>query len=101
MKGILKIIFGLLIIFCFTKNVKAGGLDKGFEALNIHDYFKAKQLFYKSLKKDSAAASYGLSVIYGRNNNPLNRPAFILRADGIRGCPVVNWSHFLIMVVKP
>ena len=58
------------MLFCFTKNVKAGGLDKGFDALSIHDYFKAKTLFYKALKKDSAAATYGLSVIYSRDNNP-------------------------------
>jgi len=60
----------LLILFCITKNAKAGGLGKGFEALEVHDYFKAKSFFYKSLKKDSAAAAYGLSVIYARNNNP-------------------------------
>jgi len=70
LKRILTIIPVLLILLCITKNTKAGGLDKGFEALEVFDYFKAKQIFYKSLKKDSAAASYGLSVIYSLNNNP-------------------------------
>lgn len=37
----------------------------------------------------------------GHNNNPLNRPAFILRSDGIAGCPVQKWSHLVIMTVKP
>ena len=58
------------MLLCSTKDTKAGGLDKGFKALEVFDYFKAKQIFYKSLKKDSAAASYGLSVIYALNNNP-------------------------------
>ncbi len=70
MKRILIIIPALLILLCITKNTKAGGLDNGFKALEVHDYFKAKQIFYRSLKKDSAAASYGLSVIYSLNNNP-------------------------------
>lgn len=48
-------------------------LTKAFEALSIYDYFMAKDLFYKSLKKDSVAASYGLSVIYGRNDNPFTQ----------------------------
>ncbi len=53
-----------------TLEVDGSALDKGFEALRIHDYFKAKSAFNKSLKKHPAAAAYGLSVIYSRNNNP-------------------------------
>jgi hypothetical protein len=45
-------------------------LEKAFEALSVYNYFKAKELFYKSLKADSAAAAYGLSVIYSRSDNP-------------------------------
>jgi len=37
----------------------------------------------------------------GYNNNPLNRQAFILRADGINGCPVQPWVTLQIMLVKP
>jgi len=50
--------------------VFANKLDKAFEALRIYDYFKAKHLFEKSLQKETAAAAYGLSVIYSRNDNP-------------------------------
>lgn len=62
----------LLVSLCFLTSINliAGGLDNGFEALEIHDYFKAKKLFYKALKKHPSAASYGLSTIYSRNNNP-------------------------------
>ncbi len=66
----LKIFACSLLLILMAANVRAGALEKGFEALKIHDYFKAKGIFYKVLKKDSAAASYGLSVIYSRNNNP-------------------------------
>jgi hypothetical protein len=48
-------------------------LEKAFEALSIYNYFKAKELFYKSLEKDCVAASYGLSVIYARDDNPFTQ----------------------------
>ncbi len=48
-------------------------LEKAYEALTIYDYFKAKDLFYKSLKNDSVAASYGLSIIYSRSDNPFTQ----------------------------
>ncbi|NQX97635.1 MAG: WG repeat-containing protein, partial [Flavobacteriales bacterium] len=70
MNKILKIITVFLLLICALKSANAGGVSKGFEALKIHDYFKAKTIFYKALKKEAAAAAYGLSVIYSRNNNP-------------------------------
>lgn len=50
-----------------------GRLEKAYEALSIYNYFKAKELFYKSLDKDSVAAAYGLSVIYARDDNPFTQ----------------------------
>ncbi|MGB0887963.1 MAG: WG repeat-containing protein [Vicingaceae bacterium] len=70
MNSQLKIFITTLLILGFSLIASAGILDKGFEALNVHDYFKAKSIFYKSLKKQPAAAAFGLSVIYSRNNNP-------------------------------
>ncbi len=70
MNRILKIIVSIFLVLFFTIGVNASTLSKGFEALEIHDYFKAKSLFYKTLIKQPAAAAYGLSVIYSRNNNP-------------------------------
>lgn len=48
----------------------SGKLKKGFAALEIYNYFEAKKQFNRALKKDSVAAGYGLSVIYGRDDNP-------------------------------
>src|SRR3972149_127601 len=45
-------------------------LQKGFESLKIYNYFEAKRLFLKSLKNHPCGASYGLSIIYYRNDNP-------------------------------
>lgn len=48
----------------------AGRLERAFAALEVHDYFKAKQLFEHQTRKHPAAAWYGLSVITGRADNP-------------------------------
>ncbi len=45
-------------------------LERAFEALQRYDYFKAKVLFEKSLERNPVAASYGLSLICGRRDNP-------------------------------
>lgn len=50
----------------------ASSISKAYEALSIYDYFKAKQLFYKSIKKQPAFAAYGLATIYSRNDNPFS-----------------------------
>lgn len=57
----------------------SGKLRKGFEALEIYNYFDAKDYFYKALKKDSVPASYGLSIIYGRDDNPFYAPDSALK----------------------
>src|SRR5690606_25716357 len=60
-------------------------LKKAFEALEVHNYFQARELFMKHTKKRPAIAFYGLSVISGRDNNPFFDPDsayhFIMRAD--------------------
>ena len=50
----------------------AGNISQAYEALTIFDYFKAKNLFYKNLKKLPTDASYGLATIYERNDNPFS-----------------------------
>lgn len=61
----------ILIVSCFISlNLWAGKLEKAFQALDIYNYFDAKVFFEKSLKKDEVAASYGLSIIYYRTDNP-------------------------------
>lgn len=60
----------ILILSAFGQLGIPGKLRRGYEALREYNYFKAKDLFYQALKKDSVPAAYGLSVIYGRNDNP-------------------------------
>ena len=52
----------------------SGKLRKGFKALEIYNYFDAKDYFYKALKKDSVPAAYGLSIIFSRDDNPFFAP---------------------------
>ena len=63
----------------------AGPLDKAFAALEVHNYFLARDLFQKQVKKHPAAAWYGLSVISGKADNPFfgidSCYAFIMRSD--------------------
>ncbi len=66
----MKRIYLLLLSSFLVLNVSAGKLKRAFEALEIYNYFKAKELFEKRLKKQECESSYGLSIIYGRNDNP-------------------------------
>jgi hypothetical protein len=75
----------LPLLLLAATTVHAGKLEKAFKALEVHDYFKARELFRKEVKKHPAAAWYGLSVISGRANNPFfnldSAYQFVLKAD--------------------
>lgn len=75
----------LLMLLLVMPSAWAGKLDNAFKALEVHDYFKARALFRKEVKKHPAAAWYGLSVISGRANNPFydldSAYQFIVSAD--------------------
>src|SRR6185369_1044832 len=60
----------LFFILLFSLPIRADKLEKGFQCLYRYDYFKAKEYFEASLKKQRAGAAYGLSMIYSLNNNP-------------------------------
>ena len=60
------------IIVCISTSSYASKTQKAFDALKIYDYFKAKTLFYQDLKKNTASASFGLAIIYSRNDNPFS-----------------------------
>lgn len=62
-----QVVFTLCVL---STGAFAGPLDKAFAALEVHNYFKAKELFEKQTKRHPAAAWYGLSVITGRADNP-------------------------------
>lgn len=57
----------LVSSFCWPL---APSLKSGFEALAIHDYFKARKVFLKSVKQHPVPSNFGLSVITSRDNNP-------------------------------
>lgn len=61
-----------LFIICFALKVSAGKISDAYEALSIFDYFKAKQLFYKSITKYPCESSYGLATIFYRTDNPFS-----------------------------
>ena len=78
----------LLILFCnFFLNSYAGKLEKGFEKLKVFDYFSAKEYFEKTFDDETAAAAYGLSIIYSSDKNPFYNPdsarKYILISDSI------------------
>ncbi|MCC7303623.1 MAG: WG repeat-containing protein [Bacteroidia bacterium] len=63
----------LLFIGLWSADLFAGSIDKAFDALSVYDYFKAKKLFYRALKREPAAACFGLATIYFRRDNPFHQ----------------------------
>jgi len=59
-----------LLFFSLLSHLKAGKIERAFEALGKYDYFGAKELFEKVKDKEPVAAPFGLSKIFGRNDNP-------------------------------
>lgn len=47
----------------------AGRVKKGFVALEMHDYFKAKKAFTKGMKYNPEICSFGLANVFSRDNN--------------------------------
>ena len=66
------IIVFIVVLSSFISNVKANVISKAFSALKAYNYFEAKKLFEKIIQKETAAASYGLSIIYQRSDNPFS-----------------------------
>jgi hypothetical protein len=69
MKSRMRSFLILLFLTSVSLPAHASKMSKGFEAIKIHDYFKAKELFTKSIKRNPSAAAFGLATIYSRNNN--------------------------------
>lgn len=67
MKGVIT-----CIALCLTLFAQAQSLKKGFEALRMYNYFKAKEIFEKREKKQPVPATYGLALIYHRTDNPFH-----------------------------
>ncbi len=67
------VVFFLFLICPFLGNAQSRSMSKAYEALRIYNYFEAKRLFEKKIKKEPVLASYGLSVIYLRTDNPFHQ----------------------------
>jgi len=63
----------ILLLTSFFLEARPSQIDKGYEALRIYDYFKAREIFYKQLKKHPAEAAFGLATIFYRNDNPFHQ----------------------------
>lgn len=59
----------LLFLSAFTF---AGKIDRAFASLKVLNYFDAKKCFEQEVKKHVVPASYGLAIIYYRNDNPFH-----------------------------
>ena len=62
----------VIFIICFGLHAQGSKISDAYKALSVFDYFKAKQLFYKSLEKFPSQSSYGLATIYFRTDNPFS-----------------------------
>ncbi len=60
----------VIFIICFVTKAWGNKISDAYSALSIFDYFKAKQLFYKSHPKFPAESAFGLATIYIRTDNP-------------------------------
>lgn len=54
----------LLLLINISFFATAGKLEKGFEALGVLDFFRAKDYFEKSLEKETAGAAFGLCKVF-------------------------------------
>ena len=61
-----------ILLVSFALQVFGSKISEAYEALSIFDYFKAKQLFYKSISKYPCQSSYGLATIYFKTDNPFS-----------------------------
>ncbi len=62
----------LVLLISYAATAYSGKISAAYKALRIYDYFKAKELFYSTLSKNPAEASYGLATIFHRADNPFS-----------------------------
>jgi hypothetical protein len=63
----------IIVITCLLPQfLNASKISRAYQALSVFNYFEAKKLFYASIKTNPTQASYGLSVIFNRIDNPFS-----------------------------
>jgi len=63
---------GFLFALFISLGSWAASVDKGYEALEVYDYFNAKKYFTKALKYHESPGAQGLAIIYYRDDNPFH-----------------------------
>jgi hypothetical protein len=61
-----------ILLVSFASHAFGSKISDAYDALSIFDYFKAKQLFYKSFQKFPCESAFGLANIYYRTDNPFS-----------------------------
>lgn len=73
MKVFAKITWFFLPVLFFATPLAASRHQKGFGALSVYDYFKARRLFLKSNARHyNPYSCYGLALIFSRSDNPFS-----------------------------
>jgi hypothetical protein len=68
-----RLILGVVLLYMIGSNpLFSAPIDKAFSALKAYNYFEAKRLFEKALKKSPSPARFGLATIYFRKDNPFH-----------------------------
>lgn len=67
-RNVLKSLLLLMLMFSSFMS-HAGRVKKGFDALEVHDYFKAKKMLTKGMKYNPEISSFGLAILYSRDNH--------------------------------
>jgi hypothetical protein len=68
--NILKSSISILAFVLLTSMMSAGGLEKGFEAMAMKDYYAAYKQFSKSMKKEVVGANYGMATLHSLERSP-------------------------------
>ena len=100
-RGFTYSVFLFLICAC-ANQAFAGKIKRGYQALEVYNYFKAKKLFEHAIKYNESPASFGLSVIYARRDNPFysldSAYKYVLRSektwDNASEGKKLRWKHF-------
>ncbi|MFT5311350.1 MAG: hypothetical protein ACI8VL_002267, partial [Bacteroidia bacterium] len=59
----------IIVMVLSVFQTQAGTIDKAFEALEVKDYFKARELFTKLERKDKLAGNFGLCLVHVAKQN--------------------------------
>lgn len=65
-------LYGVLFLLTLlvVPTAQASKIKRGFEALKVYDYFKAKKNFSKGMKYNPSPGAFGLALIYKTDDNP-------------------------------